>query len=200
MPRINLQAEEQEEFKQTLKEDFDIGKDIYCLFQWPHGLRRRPWTRGSWDRGFESCLSHGYVSCVGRGLCDELITRPKSPTECLQWIKETSLVWGVQAFSNTVKPRREEVKILIALSVKKFIVITFITAVIHLQNANQLNEIHAHIFRPRCLPRNMSTVRLNASLSFTCYAESNELSLLRPTRNIPAMIDFFFLFFLSKRT
>jgi hypothetical protein len=40
---------------------------------------------GYWDRGFESLSRHGclslcfcaVLSCVGRGLCDGLITRPK---------------------------------------------------------------------------------------------------------------------------
>jgi hypothetical protein len=46
--------------------------------QWPHGLRR---PLGCWGRGFESHSGHGCVSvvlsCVGRGLCDGLITRPE---------------------------------------------------------------------------------------------------------------------------
>jgi hypothetical protein len=48
-------------------------------------IRHRFWPLGCWDRGFESCSGHGcsplgsYVvlSCVGRGHCHELITRPK---------------------------------------------------------------------------------------------------------------------------
>jgi hypothetical protein len=47
--------------------------------------RRRSSSLGCWDHGFECRSGHGclslclYVvlSCVGRGLCDELITRPK---------------------------------------------------------------------------------------------------------------------------
>jgi hypothetical protein len=58
--------------------------------QWP--IPATAWSKawvsplGCWDRGFESrwgyrcfflwCL-YGALSCVGRGLCDELITRPK---------------------------------------------------------------------------------------------------------------------------
>jgi hypothetical protein len=51
--------------------------------QWPRGLRRGFWPLDYWDRGFEShsrhaCLCFCFViSCVGRGLCDGLITRPK---------------------------------------------------------------------------------------------------------------------------
>jgi hypothetical protein len=57
-------------------------------YQWPRGLRRwstavrllRSWVRippGAWM--FVCC-----VCCVlsGRGLCDELITRPEGPTDC----------------------------------------------------------------------------------------------------------------------
>jgi hypothetical protein len=54
-------------------------------FQWPHSLKRRPWWLECWDRGFESSLRHGclfspfcaVLSCVDKGLCDGLITRPK---------------------------------------------------------------------------------------------------------------------------
>jgi hypothetical protein len=53
--------------------------------RWPLGLRRRSWPLACWNRGFESRPRHGclslwlYVtlSCVCRGLCDELIPRPK---------------------------------------------------------------------------------------------------------------------------
>jgi hypothetical protein len=56
-----------------------------CRSRWPHGLVRRSWPLGYWDRGFESFSRHGYLSlcfcvvlsCVGRDLCDGLITRPK---------------------------------------------------------------------------------------------------------------------------
>jgi hypothetical protein len=45
----------------------------------------RSWPLGYWDRGFECGSTHGYLSlffyvvlsCVGRGLCDGLIIRPK---------------------------------------------------------------------------------------------------------------------------
>jgi hypothetical protein len=55
------------------------------LSERPWGLRRKPWSLGRWDHGFESGLRHGclsssfcfVLSCVGRGLCDQLITRPK---------------------------------------------------------------------------------------------------------------------------
>jgi hypothetical protein len=44
---------------------------------WGVGLR----PLGCWGRGFESRSGHGYLSvvlsCVGRGLCDGLITRPE---------------------------------------------------------------------------------------------------------------------------
>jgi hypothetical protein len=53
--------------------------------RWPRGLRRRFWPIGCWDRGSESRSRHGFLSlrfcvvlsCIGRGLCDGLITRPK---------------------------------------------------------------------------------------------------------------------------
>jgi hypothetical protein len=32
------------------------------LSQWPRGLRRRPWSLGLWNRGFESRLIHGCLS------------------------------------------------------------------------------------------------------------------------------------------
>jgi hypothetical protein len=61
----------------------------FCLSRWPCCLRRRSWPLGYWDRCFESrswngCLSLCFcvmLSCVGRGLCDGLITRP---SECCQ--------------------------------------------------------------------------------------------------------------------
>jgi hypothetical protein len=53
--------------------------------RWPRRVRRRSSPIGYWDRGFESrsgrgCLSlclYVVLSCVGRRLCDGLITRPK---------------------------------------------------------------------------------------------------------------------------
>jgi hypothetical protein len=53
--------------------------------RWPRSLRCSLWLLGRWDCGFESCLRHGclalffcvLLSCVGRGLCDRLITCPK---------------------------------------------------------------------------------------------------------------------------
>jgi hypothetical protein len=56
---------------------------IYLPVPVPVVLRRRSWPLGNWDRGFEShsrCLSlcfYVVLPCVGRGLCDELITRPE---------------------------------------------------------------------------------------------------------------------------
>jgi hypothetical protein len=55
---------------------------LYSRSMWPSGLRRRSWPLCCCDCGYESRSGHGclclYVvlSCVGRGLCDELITRP----------------------------------------------------------------------------------------------------------------------------
>jgi hypothetical protein len=62
--------------------------------RWPRGLRRRSWLLGYWDYGFESrylslCL-YVVFSCVGRGLCDELITRPKEAYQVSTNITETS--------------------------------------------------------------------------------------------------------------
>jgi hypothetical protein len=63
-----------------------VGHDDHTwLVQWPWGLRRRPWSLGRWDYGFESRSRHGCLSssfcvvlfCTGRGLCDRLISRPK---------------------------------------------------------------------------------------------------------------------------
>jgi hypothetical protein len=60
------------------------GNRVHCRSQWPRGLRRRSavaWLLGSRIRipleawMFVCCV---YVlSCVGRGLCDGLITRPE---------------------------------------------------------------------------------------------------------------------------
>jgi hypothetical protein len=46
-----------------------------CQSQWPRGLRRRSEAA----RGMDVCLLCLYVvlSCVGRGLCNGLITRPE---------------------------------------------------------------------------------------------------------------------------
>jgi hypothetical protein len=70
-----------------------------CLFQWPTGLRQRPWSHGRWDRRFESLLSNicfsfsscFVLSCVGRGLCDGLISRP-TESYSVQIDYETSCV------------------------------------------------------------------------------------------------------------
>jgi hypothetical protein len=59
--------------------------------QWPCGLRRGSRPVGCWDRGFESrsrhgCLSLVFLCCVvlcRSRPCDGLITRPRSPTICL---------------------------------------------------------------------------------------------------------------------
>jgi hypothetical protein len=68
-----------------------------CWFQSPRGLRSRSWLLGCWDRGFESRSEHGCLSlclyavfCVGGGLCDELITRPKESYHVSNKIRETS--------------------------------------------------------------------------------------------------------------
>jgi hypothetical protein len=54
--------------------------------QWPRGLRRRSaaaWLLGSGGsnpaQGMDGCLLclYAVLSCVGRGLCDGLITRPE---------------------------------------------------------------------------------------------------------------------------
>jgi hypothetical protein len=75
-----------------------------CGSQWLHGLKRRPWSLGPWDRWFVSRLRHGclsssfcgVLSCVGRGFCDGLITRPEEPYRVSKQINETSRVWFVQ--------------------------------------------------------------------------------------------------------
>jgi len=55
-----------------------------CRSQWPRGLRRRSAAAGLLRLWFESHRGHGRLSIVsvvcvlsGRGLCDELITRPE---------------------------------------------------------------------------------------------------------------------------
>jgi hypothetical protein len=58
--------------------------NIFCLPQWPHGLRRRFaaacllrfWVRFPWVARISLC---GECVCVlsGRGLCDDLFTRPE---------------------------------------------------------------------------------------------------------------------------
>jgi hypothetical protein len=58
---------------------------------------RWSWAFGYWDRGFESRSRHGclwlcvMLSCVGRGLCDGLITRPKESIKCLNKITKPSV-------------------------------------------------------------------------------------------------------------
>ena len=67
---------------------FRLRKPVVSRPQWPRGLRRRSaaarllrlWVRippGAW---MFVCCECCLLSC--RGLCDELITRPESPTEC----------------------------------------------------------------------------------------------------------------------
>ena len=54
-----------------------------CLFHWPRGLKHGSAVARLWDSGFESCrwawMSVCCECCVlsGRGLCNELITRPE---------------------------------------------------------------------------------------------------------------------------
>jgi hypothetical protein len=57
--------------------------NLTCRFRWQRGLRRRSYLPGHWNPGFEShtrlgcCVFCVVLSCVGRGLCDGLITHPK---------------------------------------------------------------------------------------------------------------------------
>jgi hypothetical protein len=69
-----------------------ISINIMSRSRWPRDLkRRRSWPLGYWDRGFESLPGHGclslcfcvVLSCLDTGLCNGLITRPKSPITCL---------------------------------------------------------------------------------------------------------------------
>jgi hypothetical protein len=46
---------------------------LFGRSQWRCGLRRGSWPVGCWDRGFESCLSHGCLSLVF--LCSVLLCR-----------------------------------------------------------------------------------------------------------------------------
>jgi hypothetical protein len=54
-------------------------------FRWPCGLGHRSWSLVCWDRWIESRSGHGFyilcfcvvLSCVGKGLCEGLITLPK---------------------------------------------------------------------------------------------------------------------------
>jgi hypothetical protein len=62
-----------------------INLSYNCRSLWRRCVRRRSWPLGCWDRGFESCWGkdicllclYAVLSCVGRGLCDELIPRAK---------------------------------------------------------------------------------------------------------------------------
>jgi hypothetical protein len=89
--------------------DVTLSYEVLHIFicrsrsQWPRDLRHRPWSPKRWDRGFEFRLSHGcfkssfcivfsVVLCVGRGLCDGLITSHKESYQVLK----TSSVWGGQ--------------------------------------------------------------------------------------------------------
>jgi hypothetical protein len=95
--------------------DFYLGlfpgsEDHHSRSQWPRGLRRRPSSLGRWDHGFESRLRHGclsswfciVLSCVGRGLCDGLITRPNKSYQCLNKIKTPSVCEAAKVLSRTV--------------------------------------------------------------------------------------------------
>jgi hypothetical protein len=58
---------------------------VHYVPVWPCGLRRRSWPLGYWDRELEArsrnrCWSSCFcvvLFCVGRGLCNALIIRPK---------------------------------------------------------------------------------------------------------------------------
>jgi hypothetical protein len=59
-------------------------------------MNNRPsrWPRGYWDRGFESRSEHGFLSlclyvvlsCVGRGIIEGPITRPKESYRVSRYI------------------------------------------------------------------------------------------------------------------
>jgi hypothetical protein len=54
----------------------------FTVFAWGREFWGCKRTGACWDCGFESCLGHGCLSCEccvlsGRGLCDELVTRPE---------------------------------------------------------------------------------------------------------------------------
>jgi hypothetical protein len=69
-----------------------------CRFLWQYCLRRRSWPLSCRGQGFEYLSEYGsssfclyaVVSCVGRGLCDELTTRPNESYHVSNKIRETS--------------------------------------------------------------------------------------------------------------
>jgi hypothetical protein len=74
----------------------------FCRSQWPRGLRRRSaaaWLLGSRVRIPFGAWMFVVLSCVGRGLCDGLITRPEGSyrgSNCMitqtLWLGKTSAV------------------------------------------------------------------------------------------------------------
>jgi hypothetical protein len=90
-------------------DDDDTNNNSSSRYRCPRGLRRSYWPLGCWDRRFESRSGYGCLSiclyvvlyCVGRSLCDELITRPKesyyvssTTTETLKRIPWPDLGWS----------------------------------------------------------------------------------------------------------
>jgi hypothetical protein len=67
---------------------------ILCRSQWPRGLRHEMFsltrTLGSWvwipiKAWMSFCIYFMFVlSCVGMGPCEDLIPRPRGPTDCLR--------------------------------------------------------------------------------------------------------------------
>jgi hypothetical protein len=99
-------------------------KDItICRSRWPRGLRRL----GYWDHRFESHWGHGCLSsrlyvvlfCVGRGLCDGLISRRKESyrvSNCV-WLRD--LKRGGQGPIWAVAPLEEEEEINVGWAVSR---------------------------------------------------------------------------------
>jgi hypothetical protein len=75
-----------------------LYKPVKGRSQWPRGLTHRFWPLGYWDNGLESRSRHGcfslcfcvVLSCVGRGLCDGLITLPRGSHQVPKIDYETS--------------------------------------------------------------------------------------------------------------
>jgi hypothetical protein len=92
-------------------------KENGCRSQWPRGLKRSAaaWLLGSRVRiplrswMFVSCV-YVLLSCVGRGLCDGLITRPEESYRVSDCVIKKPQKRGDQCPILAVAPEEEEVE------------------------------------------------------------------------------------------